>query len=72
MTNAVSGAVAKLIESLSPLELLRIAPMPEAEHLAGCSTDTLEREHRDKIVDISRRRRGMRVIDALMIKNDNS
>src|SRR5262249_25417148 len=65
---ADSDPVAKLIEALPPLELLRIAPMPESEHLSSASTDTLEREHKDKIINVSRRRKGMRVIHALMIR----
>jgi hypothetical protein len=53
---------------LPPLELLRVAEMPEAARLAGASPDTLEREHPDKIVKISRRRKGMRVAHALMLR----
>jgi hypothetical protein len=59
--------VAKLIEELPPLELLRIAPMPECERLSSADTDTLKRAYPDKIVKISPRREGMRVIDALLI-----
>jgi hypothetical protein len=62
------AVVAKLLETMTPLELLRIAPMPEAEHLSSASADTLEREHSDKIVNVSRRRKGMRVVHALMIR----
>jgi hypothetical protein len=68
MAAVITGPVAELIEKLSPLELLRVAPMPECEHLSGASEDTLERAHGDKIVHISERRKGMRVIDALMIR----
>lgn len=49
------------------LELLRIAPMPEASRISSASEDNLCRNHRDKIVHISPRRIGMRVFDALMI-----
>jgi hypothetical protein len=52
---------------LSPLELWRIAKMPEAERLSSASEDTLRREHPDKIVKVSKRRDGMRVGHALMI-----
>jgi hypothetical protein len=52
---------------LSPLELWRIAPLPEAAHLAGMSVDTLERYHGDKIIRLSQRLKGMRVGDALRI-----
>jgi hypothetical protein len=59
--------IAKLLETMSPLELLRIASLPECAHLSGLSQDTIERRHRDKIKHLSPRRRGMRVVDALMI-----
>jgi hypothetical protein len=62
------AVVAKLLKTMTPLELLRIVPMPEAEHLSSASADTLEREHPDKIIHISRRRKGMRAIHALMIR----
>jgi hypothetical protein len=52
---------------LSPLELARIAPLPECAQLAGCSVDTLERHHADKILRVSPRRVGMRVRDALLL-----
>lgn len=69
MANTDLDPVAKLIDSLTPLELLRIAPMPEAEHLSSLSADTIEREYSDKIVHLSARRKGLRVLDALMIRN---
>jgi hypothetical protein len=50
-----------------PLEWLRVATPKEAEHLSSLSWDTLEREHRDKIVRLSPNRVGMRVGDALML-----
>jgi hypothetical protein len=56
-----------LIRSIPPLELLRIAPMDECERLSGLSQDTLAREHSDKIKRLSKRRNGMRVLDALML-----
>jgi hypothetical protein len=52
---------------LSTLELLRVAPLPEASHLSSASEDNLLRNHRDKIVHVSPRRVGMRVCDALMV-----
>ena len=61
--------VAALLKVMPPLELLRIAPMPEAEHLSGTSADTLKREHPDKIIKTSKRRVGMRVIHALMLRD---
>jgi hypothetical protein len=60
-------AVAALLKMMPPLELLRIAPMPEAEHLSGASAETLKREYPDKVIHISKRREGMRVCHALLI-----
>jgi hypothetical protein len=57
-----------LIRSIPPLELLRIAPMDECERLSSLSEDTLKREHSDKVKKISKRRDGMRVLDALMLR----
>ena len=50
-----------------PVALLRIAPPDEAAELSSLSWDTIEREHRDKIVRLSSRRVGMRVGHALML-----
>ena len=61
-------AIAGLLATMPPLELLRIAPMPECARLSGLSEDTLERHHADRIKRLSPRRKGMRVIDALMIR----
>lgn len=49
-------------------ELLRIVSMSEAARLSSLSEDTLERDYADLIVHLSRRRKGMRVKDALMIR----
>lgn len=62
----------RLIQMLPPLELLRIASMPEAERLSSLSEDTLRREHPEKIKKLSKRRDGMRVIDALMLNEANA
>jgi hypothetical protein len=59
--------VAALLRSMPPIDLLRIVDMPEAEHLSSLSEDTLVREHPDKIVKLSKRRNGMRVLHALML-----
>lgn len=58
---------AKYEAKLTALELERVAPMPEASHLSGLSEDSLRRHHPDKIIDLSPRRQGMRVRDALTI-----
>jgi hypothetical protein len=49
------------------IELHRIIPLQEAARLAGCSIDTLKRNHKEKIVKISAHRYGMRVGDALFL-----
>jgi hypothetical protein len=68
MSTPADQVVDRLLKMLPPLELLRIAEMSEASRLAGASGDTLKREHPDKIVKISRRREGMRVAHALMLR----
>jgi hypothetical protein len=50
-----------------PVEWLRIARPPEAAKLSSISWDTIEREHKDKIVRPSKRTVGLRVGDCLMI-----
>ena len=42
-------------------------PDPPAAELAGVSEDTLRRRRPDKIIQLSPRRQGMRVKDALMM-----
>ena len=54
---------------LSELERLRIVTMAEAARLAGLSEDSLRRHHASKIIKLSPRRDGMRVEDALMLRN---
>jgi hypothetical protein len=49
------------------LELERVLPLPEAARLTNLSDDTLRRRHADKIVQLSPRRIGMKVRDALAI-----
>jgi hypothetical protein len=61
-----------LLRAIPPVELLRVVPMPEAERLSGLSADTLRRRHREKIKDLSERRQGMRVIDALMLREEST
>jgi hypothetical protein len=53
---------------LSQIELQRIVTMPEAERLSSLSADTIRRHHRDKILKLSPKREGMRLRDALMLK----
>jgi hypothetical protein len=64
--------IAHIIRSLPPLELLRVAPMPEVERLSGMSEDTWERRYPDKVVKLSPRRKGVRVVHALMLSRDKT
>ena len=48
-------------------ELHRVVDLKEASRLSGLSVDSIKRHHSDKIIDLSPRRRGMRVRDALML-----
>jgi hypothetical protein len=52
---------------LSPLELMRVAAMPEIERLTGLSHHVIKRHYADKIVRVSPRRIGMRIKDVLAI-----
>jgi hypothetical protein len=60
-------AIAAIVARIDPLKLLEIVSMPEAEQLSSLSEDTLEREHGDRIIHLSARRKGMRRIDALFL-----
>jgi hypothetical protein len=66
--NNLSPAAKELLKLAGPVELLRVAPMPEVERLSGLSDDSLRRHHSDKLINLGPRRKGMRVIDALMIQ----
>jgi len=74
MPTTADQVLARLLATMPPLELLRIVEMAEAARLAGASAETLERCHPDKIVKLSKRRKGMRVAHALMLRefNDSS
>jgi hypothetical protein len=50
-----------------PVELLRIVEPEEAERLSSLSWDSILRNHRDKIIQISKRRVGIRAGHALML-----
>jgi hypothetical protein len=52
---------------LSPLELERIVSISEAARLRGVSPDTIRRHDRDKFIQLSPRRLGMRLRDVLAI-----
>lgn len=51
------------------IELMRVVKLSEAAELAGLSPRTLERLHPEKIIRMSPGRRGMRVRDALLIRD---
>jgi hypothetical protein len=57
---------------LSALELLSIIPLRKAADLSSLCEDTLEEEYADKIVQLSPKRRGMRLGHALMLGRKKS
>jgi hypothetical protein len=52
------------------IELQRIISLSEAAQLSGISIDTIKRRHADKIIELSPRRRGMRMRNALMLSEE--
>jgi hypothetical protein len=58
------------VEGLTALELARVVSLAEAARLAGISEDTIKRNHRDKILQLSQRRLGMRIRDALNLRHE--
>ena len=50
------------------LELERIITLQEAEKISSLSSDSWKRHHSDKIIEMSPRRLGVRLRDALMLK----
>jgi hypothetical protein len=72
-TTKTNDLVAQLLGTMPKTELMRIAPLTEAARLRGTSKDTLVRDDQrrvaegkpSRIVDLSLRRRGMRIIHAL-------
>ena len=56
------------LSELSALERLRVASMDETEHLSGLSQETIKRHYPHLIIDLSPRRQGMRVQDALSLR----
>jgi hypothetical protein len=51
-----------------PVELLKIVDPDKAEELSSLSWDTIKRNHPDLVVHLSKRRVGMRVGHALMLR----
>jgi hypothetical protein len=58
---------ASIVASIDPVKLLQIISMAEAERISGLSHDTIKRRHSDKIIKLSPRRNGMRLVDALFL-----
>jgi hypothetical protein len=50
------------------LELDRIISLQEAEAVSSLSVDSWKRHHADKLVELSPRRLGVRLRDALMLR----
>jgi hypothetical protein len=50
------------------LELDRIISLQEAEKVSSLSVDSWKRHHADKFVELSPRRLGVRLRDALMLR----
>jgi hypothetical protein len=53
-------------------ELDRVVSMQEASRLMGISPETIRRRYRDKILQLSERRQGMRLRDALRVDEPNT
>jgi hypothetical protein len=51
------------------LELERIISLQEAKKVSSLSVDSWKRHHSDKVVELSPRRLGVRLRDALMLSN---
>jgi hypothetical protein len=58
---------AEVLEGISAVELARIVPLAEAARLSGMSEDTLRRHYRDKLIQLTAHRLGMRIRDALLL-----
>lgn len=73
MSTNTNELVARLLETMPATELMRIAPLTEVARLRGTSTDTVLRDDQrrvargepSRVVRLSERRKGMRVIHAL-------
>jgi hypothetical protein len=68
----MSADTTSLLASIDPVKLLQIISMPEAERISGLSHDTIKRRHPDKIIKLSPRRNGMRLVDALFLDSDKA
>jgi hypothetical protein len=59
-------------ETMTPLELKRIAPPDECEKFTGVSWDTLRKQYPKLIRRISERRCGIRIADLITIGEDDA
>ena len=57
------------LEELPPVERLRIISMTEAARLSSLSVESILRHHADLVIDLSPRRKGMRLQDALSLSD---
>jgi len=60
------------VKLLPRLELDRIISLQAAKKLSSLSPDSWKRNHPDKVVELSPRRYGIRLRDALMLKPNKS
>jgi hypothetical protein len=67
-----TDSVDRLLKAISATELLRICSMEEAARLSGLSPDTLRRHHADKVRKLSPRRNGVRLVDALLLRESET
>jgi hypothetical protein len=69
LTNTIAtighGKGPALDEKPSWIELERVVPLAEAARLKSVSVDTVKRRYADKIINLSPRRRGMKLKHAL-------
>ena len=56
----------------SKFELDQIISLQEAEQISSLSPDSWKRNHPDKILELSPRRLGVRLRDALLLKRSTS
>jgi DeoR/GlpR family transcriptional regulator of sugar metabolism len=59
-------------DSLRDRELDRVVSMQEAARLMGISPETIRRRYREKVLQLSERRQGMRLRDALRLDEPNT
>jgi len=62
-------SILEIPAGLTALDLERVVPLPEVVKLTSLSDDTLERRYGHLIVQLSPRRRGMKLRNALAITN---